>query len=382
VKGLSRLVAIMLLVLSVNVSAEWVIKSTAVGAEGEWKSPESFLNRIEQLIEDQSEGYNRYENASCSLMYSWPYPPPCPACSNWATVYYSCEYWYYYDHPMWQVDYSMSHRGSVLAYFHEQQEQCRALIVSDDSSAEVEPNGSTLLRAVVECGGSPSAGVELEISLSVEPHSGGHYHHDEMRPSGSISLKGEGGSHTTVRGATESPGLEFQFDAPKVAGNHLISLRCVTKSCLEEEQTKILVGVRGLQKIPDSRYYVLIPNRDQEHPDNHFLTPDSVEKVTRIAQRYHSMFPNDPVLYLNDASLNRGGMFDFSYSSRQQYWRPPHQTHHDGRRIDIRANSLPSAIPARNFREFERIAKEEGCVAEIHNGGTNSQHFHMYCYRS
>lgn len=371
----------MLFALSMDASAEWVIVSTAAGAEGEWKIPESFLNRIEQLIEDRSEGYNRYEKASCTLMYSWPYPPPCAACGTWTTVYYSCEYHYYYDHPDWPVDYPVSYRGSVLAYFHEEEEQCKADLVSDSSSVEVEPGGSTLLRAVVECGGQSTAGVEVEVTVSVEPHSGGHQHHDEFRPSGSVRLKGAGGSSSALTGVTESSGFEFQFDAPKVAGDHWIQVHCLSRNCSEESHKKIVAGVSGLQRIPPSEYYSLIPNRDQEHPDNHFLTPDSVEKVGRIARRYHSVFPDDPVIHLNDASLLRGGMFDFSYSSRQQYWRPPHQTHHDGRRIDIRANSLPSAIPSRNFQEFTRIASEEGCVAEIHNGGTNSQHFHMYCYR-
>jgi len=56
------------------------------------------------------------------------------------------------------------------------------------------------------------------------------------------------------------------------------------------------------------------------------------------------------------------------------------QTHRDGRRIDIRANSLPTAIPEQNFDGFEMIVEDENCVAEIHNQGTNSQHYHMYCY--
>lgn len=274
------------------------------------------------------------------------------------------------------------HTHSSFAYY---EEICKLSIRTQTVGpggylAAVEPEKLLALQAVVECGGVPESDVDIEITLQVEANTGGHEHHDPMRPNGVLRLAGISDSDTAVlTGTTEESGLDLQFEAPKLAGDHVIKVRCLDRDCVTGDPQKIWVGRTGFQQLPSSAYYSLIPNRDQEHPSNHYMTPDAAAKVAQIATRYHNLFADDPVIHLNDASLIRGGMFDFSYSTRQQYWRPPHQTHHDGRRIDIRANSLSSAIPSSNFEDFKRIARRVGCVTEIHSPGASSQHFHLYC---
>ena len=289
---------------------------------------------------------------------------------------------------MWVITASISYCYKAFncgEFVDPDEKKCEVAIESDTKGpdgylADVEPDEQLSLRVVVNCGGESISGANVELGVAVKANTGGHHHHDYLRPDGKLQLSESGNAGKTVRGTTGATEMEVSFLAPSVAGDHMIRATCLDPTCDEEEEVTIWVGHKGFVRLPPSEFYVLIPNRDTEHPDNHYMTPDAGDRVVRIAKSHHEIFPDDPVLHLNDASLERGGMFDFSYPARQQYWRPPHQTHRDGRRIDIRANSLPTAIPEQNFDGFEMIVEDENCVAEIHNQGTNSQHYHMYCY--
>jgi len=103
--------------------------------------------------------------------------------------------------------------------------------------------------------------------------------------------------------------------------------------------------------------------------------------VIWLAELYRARFPNDPELRLNDASLERGGLFDIKYPARTQWWTPPHKTHRRGSDIDIRANEFvhTDAVPHRNYFEFEEIAIDVGCKAGMHSEFTTNQHYHVTC---
>jgi len=77
-------------------------------------------------------------------------------------------------------------------------------------------------------------------------------------------------------------------------------------------------------------------------------------------------------LYLNDASLIWGGVFDLDAD-----WEDPHEEHKRGSVIDIRANSKTGAIPPINFDKFIKLAKYYGAHARIHSPGSSNQHFHV-----
>lgn len=108
------------------------------------------------------------------------------------------------------------------------------------------------------------------------------------------------------------------------------------------------------------------------HESNHYLTATAANRLLVIAINYHHLYPQVPVLHVNDASLMWGGVFDLDAD-----WDIPHEEHMRGTVVDIRANSRPGAIPAENFNSFRKLAKENGVDAKIHNPGETSQHFHV-----
>jgi len=87
--------------------------------------------------------------------------------------------------------------------------------------------------------------------------------------------------------------------------------------------------------------YILIPNasKDPGHPNNHYLTPIAAGVVAVFANLYHAAYSDNSLLQLNDASLERGGIFDLSHN-----WKSPHEQHCRGTVVDIRANGVDGAL--------------------------------------
>ncbi len=207
----------------------------------------------------------------------------------------------------------------------------------------------------------PNASVRLE--LSVQANSGGH-HHDVDRPKGILSNGTVSGDKIT--GNTSSNGLVFAFTAPKVAGNHKIKASCTDgKNCKPEGADTVWVGHKGLQLLGDNAVYQLIPNatKDPGHPDNHYLTLTAASRLAVFATLYHAKYPDLAVLHLNDASLERGGIFDLNHN-----WRSPHWEHCRGAVIDIRANGAEGALEITNptdpmIKKFKALAIVVGADA-------------------
>lgn len=223
-----------------------------------------------------------------------------------------------------------------------------------------------------------SAKVQLEIT-EVVPNSGGHRHH-EGRPKGTLN-GGQQIKPDTITGGTGNGGFAFSFTAPAAAGDHKLKATCTDRNCTLQGPDTVWVGIKNLIPLPAINSYVLLPNqdRDENHPDNHYMTYDAHIKLMQLADLYRRNFPGDPKLHINDASLVRGGLFDLAHN-----WsiKPRgHKSHRHGKSVDIRANSAKnpgSAIPTRNFQEFKWIAKEIGGDAEIHSPGDPlNQHFHV-----
>lgn len=86
------------------------------------------------------------------------------------------------------------------------------------------------------------------------------------------------------------------------------------------------------------------------------------------------------MLHLNDASLVRGGLFDLAGN-----WstRPGHSTHRYGTDIDVRSHEFyhdpKSSVPTYNYIDFMNLALDDECLAGIHSGGSQNEHFHLYC---
>ncbi len=139
------------------------------------------------------------------------------------------------------------------------------------------------------------------------------------------------------------------------------------------------MGIKELIPLPDAGIYVLLPNRGTNHPDNHYMVYGASIKLMQLADLYRRRFPGDPLLHVNDASLERGGLFDIdsNWSDKPK----GHELHRRGMEVDIRANpdiNPSTAIPAgKNFEIFEEIVLRIGGGAKIHSPGGPNQHYHV-----
>jgi hypothetical protein len=253
-----------------------------------------------------------------------------------------------------------------------------------DFLAEVEPGEgiNTLSATVYDSNNQPQSGISVTLRADVVPLSGGHSHPDDNRPKGNL-----GGSppieHILERKATGPDGaVHFTFQAPKVAGDHTITANCDDVNC-GSDTGKVWVGIRGLVSIPSSGFWNLYGDTGI-HPAGHYLTGDAFGKLMDLAQLYTQVyFPlNTPVLQLNDASLERGGVFDIDWVSqdaqgnvtrRTEWWTPPHKEHQRGVVIDIQANGSATAIPDGNFPDFESLMRRRLGMSWLYHDG----HYHV-----
>jgi hypothetical protein len=191
--------------------------------------------------------------------------------------------------------------------------------------AEVEPGKSTTtLRATVyDSNNQPVPNVNVRLEAAAETNSGGH-RHQLQRPPGSVSP------------ASGTSPLSFSFNAPAVSGDHTITARCTDRDC-GSDTGKVWVGIKDLVHIPPSGYWNLIGDTSI-HPEGWYLTGEALGKLMDLARLYKQVyFPFAGPLQLNDASLERGGVFDIDWAKydtsgniterRTEWWTPPHREH-------------------------------------------------------
>lgn len=211
---------------------------------------------------------------------------------------------------------------------------------------KVEPSGSATVTATVkDAQGKGKSGVTVSLKVDVEAGSGGH-DHDAGRHVSPYT-----GTLSAATGTTGPDGaVSFTFGAPEVSGTHTFTAKCISPSCANEGKAKINVKVDGLVPIPEEpEIYNLITKN--MHSDNHYLTGNAINQLVVLAINYHHLYPKDPVLHLNDASLVWGGKFDINGN-----WVGDHGAHRRGTVIDIRANTALGNIPERLFTDFEKLA--------------------------
>lgn len=258
--------------------------------------------------------------------------------------------------------------------------------------APIEPTALLPFHATVtDQNGVAQAGKSVTVSVNVNDGTGGHIHTDG-RPKGILSCASSmGGELASCTLSTDYSGqVLFDFISTPISGTHVITATC--SGCSNTETKSVDVKVSNLIPIPASTKYALADSNGNvigvtwKHKKNHFLTSPSVLKLNKLADVYDDVNP-DAVLYLNDASLEWGGLFDVGSRS----WSAPHSTHHKGRSLDVRAaNSGPNnegAVPAARFKEFLREAKDKKFSLGLHCkdssdtsyclGQPNNRHFHV-----
>lgn len=265
-----------------------------------------------------------------------------------------------------------------------------------------EPGSSAALVAkVYDQNNQRVPNVGIELKLEAVNQSGGHHHGDDtaVARTGSLATTTGGAIVTdngkTLTGNTGTNGLQFQYHAPVVSGDiDINATRCTDgKNCTQEGARRVWVGIKGLEPIVPASdpasgpLYVLI-GQDGYHPNNHYMRPDALGRLQHLAALYRQRFPNDAPLHLNDASLERGGLFDIYYNftdangiqherNAEGWWKPPHEEHRRGTVVDVRANTAAGAVPFRNHQVLMQLARGFGADAKLHSPGTNNQHFHV-----
>jgi hypothetical protein len=202
----------------------------------------------------------------------------------------------------------------------------------------------------------------------------GHQHNNGSRPSGlinpaTVTVPCDGQSHQT-----------FSFTYPEVAG--VLSVTCTSDIAAQCQVwgTTLDVLVGGLVPLPASPYIVQVgmsavqealkssTKCPHDHPSNHWGQPQLITDTLELAAQYYAA--TNQKLYVNDMSLPWGGILDFCDN-----WAPPHQTHRDGRHVDIRKNSMNSAQQG----TFRKLA--EGVFGVNHvcvdAPGTSAEHWHL-----
>lgn len=229
------------------------------------------------------------------------------------------------------------------------------LTLTPETATPIEPGQSTTFTATVtkQGGGAPSQAVPVTVKVEVKPTSGGHDHSDSTRPKGEVSP------------TTGTNSLSITFTSTEVSGTHKITATC--ELCQNKSATaKVDVKVAGLRTITaEPALYALIGGETgKPHHDNHYLTNNAFNQLVVLAINYHFLYPNDPILHLNDASLVWGGKFDIKGN-----WVGYHAGHRRGTVIDVRANTALGNIPERLFKNFIRLAKD----TKLADGVTSAQ---------
>lgn len=265
---------------------------------------------------------------------------------------------------------------------------------------EVEPSKGSDIKSLPiiatvkdqSTGQSPTTPVTVKVSLKVDPTSGGHDHGDSTRPRGGIADVGKCLSDDTCKEWTlpaNNGVVEFNFKAPEASGKHTITATCV--GCTNTATKPVDVKADGLIPIPASQSYALTDSQgnviggeqSKPHHDNHYLTANAIGNLEKLAKLYKNTTNPGSRLYLNDASLKWGGLFDVGSTS----WRKPHTTHRLGVEIDIRAAAAANgdpvkegAIPFRLLPEVWKDAREIGIKAELHCMENQQLVIGMSCY--
>jgi penicillin-insensitive murein endopeptidase len=182
------------------------------------------------------------------------------------------------------------------------------------------------------------------ITTSMEDGGAGHQHSNGGRPVG-------GAVPATVTFPCDNvwhPLVTINY--PDVAG--IMTLNC-GPDCSGD---RVYVRVSGLVPLPASPYIVQVGLSaltellmqhaavPHDHPDNHWGKPELISKTLQLAETFYKQ--RNQKLYVNDMSLPWGGVLDFT-----DKWAPPHQTHRDGRHVDIRKQNM-SGDDVRAFRNI------------------------------
>lgn len=122
------------------------------------------------------------------------------------------------------------------------------------------------------------------------------------------------------------------------------------------------IAIAGLASLGASTGVVLVGTTAQ-HPSNHWGVPALCSQIAALGAAFHAEFKKP--IYVNDMSLQTGGFFDVNGD-----FAAPHQTHQDGRNVDVNWSSMTDKERA----WFKSKAESLGFRVELH---PNPNHWHL-----
>lgn len=114
---------------------------------------------------------------------------------------------------------------------------------SSTTIRSIEPSQTTsLLARIYNQNNQIVPNVNVRLETDAVPDSGGHRHHDAIRPKG--SLQGPNPTPHVITGSTGTNGFTFQFKAPDVAGDHKLKATCTDRTCTQQGPDTVWVGIK------------------------------------------------------------------------------------------------------------------------------------------
>lgn len=206
------------------------------------------------------------------------------------------------------------------------------MLPSNQSGSSYPNNFVSQLGIVISCIDAsthqPIGGCALnDPKFAPTPKTGGHNHDDPSRPS---FLK-------PASIVTTGTGLSVLYTAPEVSGD-IVGTASGTDpqgNQMAPVPFTINVGLGPLSELAAVPSIYELTGDTPVHPSNHWGLRSFDVALINSATTYKQLLkPGEPVLGINDMTLQFGGIFDIHADSGSP-WKSPHNTHREGHSADI-----------------------------------------------
>ncbi len=215
---------------------------------------------------------------------------------------------------------------------------------------------------------TPPEGCTVNFSVGPVKNSGGHIEdnnaHTGTRQRGTIStITLPGGSQGTA---------SVTYRSSEVSGEERITAELVDSGQIGAFNVNIKVP--WLEPL-SGEYFSLKCDiepancSNYKHTDFYNVQSWVNSMFNEIAYEYQEKFPNDEMLVVTDASLARGGLYDYKNT-----WDTPHTYHRIGTDIDVRSKNIPKD----NRDEFKQIVCDNYGFPKLESPGKDNEHYHLY----
>lgn len=277
---------------------------------------------------------------------------------------------------------------------------------SDPILTSIEPSKTTntlLVKVINKKTREIIPNVDIKLELDVTKDSGGHIHavHNPIVTTNTKGKLQSPNSQTTpdeaifgtLEGNTGDQGLQFTYEAPKPAGDIVITGSCTSQYCKQIGPNTLWVGIKGLRKAQPSTSplypYDVLPCGSAKHTECTYLTGKANSLLARLAGKFPGASPGIR-LRIGDASLERAGLFDIGGG-----WTIPashhYAQHHQGKAVDIYVSPILHLDPTDidYMIPFLAIATNLGmsvrplrlAPAELEDQKFQPIYFHVYIWR-